>query len=229
MLAVGVLALASYDFLFVRFYAVGPWYAPVSTVFTSLLCIYALERALDANRRKAAALASVNSTSHIARVSSWPPLPLLAVLAGFAFKPLCGAPEYHLNFAAFALDEAPLLRASLAAAKPKLIDCDDGIVAWTSGFPSLSGTGLALDVEALQAYEDKAGLLPLAVKRGYSYVTQLQDIDATSLKDDVPDHVKEWVAKQVMFTRLGDVKSYTWSVAYRSKSGAFAVVKAEVP
>jgi hypothetical protein len=230
LLAVGVVGLASYDFLFVRFYAVGPWYAPVSAVFTSLLCLYGVERALDTRGLNATAPRPSTSTPHDSGlVKHYATLALLTTVGGALFLPLCGAPDYRLTFADFAIDEAPRLRAQLAGAKPKLIDCDDGVVAWASGFPSMSGTALGLDVEAARAYEDKGGLLPLAIQRGHTYLAQVQDIDATALQDDIPDHVRDWVGKQIIFGRLGDVKSYAWTVAYRSKSGTFVVVKAMVP
>jgi len=55
---------------------------------------------------------------------------------------------------------------------PKLIEFDDGIIAYSTGYPTMSGLGFALDK---QAAEHKIGesLLSLAYQRGYTRITSL--------------------------------------------------------
>jgi hypothetical protein len=219
--AAGILCLTGYNFLFVFFFSLGHWYVPVSTVFPTLLCLFGIERARAAWRLGAPAPASTRWR--------WA-LPVVgAALAGALFIPLHRSPGYHLRYANFAIEEAPRLRASLAGQNPKIIDCDDGIVAYASEFPTMSGTGLGLDVEGVRARRSPQGQLPLALSRGFVYVAALVYVDPKGPDDDVPAHVLEWVAKQGAITQLGDVKKYKWSVAYRSPERNFAVLKVTEP
>jgi hypothetical protein len=226
MVAAGVLCLALYDGVFVYFYGAGHWYVPVSTVFTSLVCLYAGERARSAWLKwRPPAPASVARS----KIKSGVAILAAVALTGASFLPLHRSPDYHLRFADFAIDEAPRMRASFAEGELKLIDCDDGIVAWASAAPSMSGTGLGLDIQAARAKKSKAGLLPLALKRGFTHVAALVYVDPRGPKDDVPDHVRDWVAQTGAYTQLGDVKRYKWSVAYRSKARNFTIVKVAAP
>ncbi len=215
--AAGMLCLCGYNLLFVYFFSLGHWYLPVSTLFPTFLCLFGLERARAAWLRRAPAPASPRW--------QWA-LPVVgAALAGALFIPLHRSAGYHLRYADFAIDEVPRLRAGLAGQDPKLIDCDDGIVAWASGFPAMSGTGLGLDVAGVRARLSPQGELPLAISRGFAYATALVYLDPRGPPDDVPAHVLDWAAGSGAFTQLGDVRRYKWSVAYRSPERNFTVLK----
>ncbi len=227
LVAAGVLWLAAYDFFFVYFYGVGHWYVPVSTLFTSLVSFYAAERIRDAWKNwRARRIESPTPRPIRERFASYA-IPVVAVVAAFfSFFPLHRSANYHLRYANFAIDEAPTVRNFFTGKGAKLIDCDDGIVAWASEFPSMSGTGLGLDTEAARAKINKPGLLPLAMQRGYTLISALVYLDSKALRSDDPKDVLAWVAKTGAFTQLGDVKNYDWSVAYWSKNHDFAIVRA---
>ena len=76
-------------------------------------------------------------------------------------------------YAQFFNEEAPRIRAYYEARgdSPKLLSNDDGIVAFATGFPTMS-TGLALDSEGVRHL--RAGtLFELAQKRGHDRLTSL--------------------------------------------------------
>jgi hypothetical protein len=77
---------------------------------------------------------------------------------------------------------------------PRLLEYDDGIIAYASGLPALSGIGLALDHEASSAFE--RGVLPqLAWERGYDLIASYRYIRDAGLTETSPsEEVREQVA-----------------------------------
>jgi len=150
-LAWGVLLLAGYDLLFVEPFAMGSWYFPASTLLVSLAPFQRGGRSRSLTPRAAAA-------------------GVLATLAVFVLWQRRS--DYHGVYARFLFEEGPALRARFGAAPPRILEIDDGIVAFATGFPALSGTGLALDAEAAEAA--RAGrLMSLALARGFDHVASL--------------------------------------------------------
>ena len=150
-LAAGVLLLGVYDGLFVEPFAMGSWYFPASTLLVSLAPFQGRLPAARLSRRAAAA-------------------GVLATLAVFVLWQR--QPDFHAVYARFLFEEAPALRARFAVQPPRILEIDDGIVAFATGFPALSGTGLALDAEAARA-EREGRLLPFALARGFDHVASL--------------------------------------------------------
>jgi hypothetical protein len=148
--AAGVLSLFAYDFAFVPLFATGPWYTPVSVVFVSLVAVRAAPR--------------VRATT--ARLG-------LAALAGaLVFGAFHRRPGYHREYAELYLRDAARLRAHYGAERPQLVEYDDGIVAFATGLPSMSGFGFTDDVGAARAR--RAGrLLELARERGFDRLASL--------------------------------------------------------
>ncbi len=152
--AAGILLLHAYDFLFVRTFAMGHWYVPVSALFASLAVL------VPARARTSGAAASP------ARVG----LTGLVVLLTFAVGHR--RPDYHWLYNDFYFVEAAQVRAFYGTDVPRVVEHDDGIIGFATRFPTMSGTGLMLDAEAAEAFE--AGhLYDLALDRGFDRAASL--------------------------------------------------------
>jgi len=156
LLATGaaVTALALYNQLFVALYHQGHWYVPLSTTFCSLVVISVVDRVRTPAWLGAAWLVTVSAAS-----------------IG-CFVHLVRHPGYHSRYADFYFDQAPRLRAFYGAQQPCFFEADDGIFAYATRYPSLSGTGLNLDAEGAQALK-QGRLIPLAVERGCGRITSV--------------------------------------------------------
>lgn len=159
--ALGVTSLGLYGFLFVRWWAQGHWYFPVSILFVSLVVIRLLQGLrLDGwLKRKNYRLA--------VWLSVWTAMTLLY------FAKFHRQTDYHAMYARFFYEEAPRIRAYYEdrGDSPKLLSDDDGIVAFATGFPTMS-TGLALDSEGVR-HRQAGKLFELAQKRGHDRLTTL--------------------------------------------------------
>lgn len=146
--AAGVITLGSYDFLFVKTFAMGHWYTPVSILFVSLVLLEATSKV------------EKHHETSIFQIVVW------AALSIVVFLTLQRRPTYHRLYADFYFIEAPAVRAYYGSAVPKLVEYDDGIIAFGTHFPALSGTGLELDQQASEWF--RSGRLDeLAFQRGF--------------------------------------------------------------
>jgi hypothetical protein len=59
-----------------------------------------------------------------------------------------------------------------AGAPPRMIEYDDGIISFATGFPALSGLGFAVDREAVPWVRD-GRILWLAYERGFDHIASL--------------------------------------------------------
>lgn len=161
--AVGVFSLALYDLLYVPIYQQGHWYWPVSTVYLTLVTVAFCDRFLSGWKSRYPVLSSSLHQGGIA----------IAVLVMALAAVVTTAPRnYHARYAAFARDIAPQLRTHYrkAGVDLKIVSMDDGIDAWALDVPSMSGTLLVADREALEAYRS-GRYLDLAEERGFTRFT----------------------------------------------------------
>ncbi len=212
---VGVLALNGYDFLFVPVMNQGHWYVPVSVLYVSLVVLHAAERfARRTGRRRAASRRGLAmwATALVA---------LTVVVVVLFLKVQCRS-SYHARYAEFALNEAPKVRAQLATSAPHLLEFDDGIVAWATGFPTMSATGYGLDRDGAEA-KRRGDLVHLAVARGFDDLTSLVYVGTGGL-GTTHSHLpgRDWHDGSV----FGDLGAYDLTVLYRSEGPDFAIVKA---
>lgn len=150
----GVLALAAYDFFFVTPYGPGHWYFPVSIPYVSIV---ALE------------LFCARWPERAERLS----VPLLACLGVAVFCSWQRPPGYHERLVRFLAQGAREVKAHYGDAAPRLVEFDDGIVAYGTGFPTMSGFGLAVDAEGHRAFEH-GRLLELARARGFDRAASVE-------------------------------------------------------
>lgn len=204
--AAGVLLLASYDFLFVKTFAMGHWYVPISTLFVSLCVVAPPGIAVPVRSR---------------RPWIWPALAALCLLAfGFLHR----RPDHHWLYAQMYLVEGPEARAFYGSSPPKLLEVDDGILAFSTGFPSMSGTGLALDVEAAHARQ-VGRLLPLALDRDFDRSSSL--VYGLPLGVSARGRVApgEEGARAHINRFLDTRRGYAFETEYISSSGYFWIVR----
>lgn len=149
----GVLLLAGYDLMFVD--GIGHWYFPVSTLFVSLCSVSlwhaATKRVRLGSRWSAGALAGASTL-------------VIALFFRFQYKP-----DYHRSYATFYWETAPRVALSLQGKVPPFIEQDDGIVSYSLGVPSMSGSGYLLDPEAARALSNRR-LVDVAYHRGFRSV-----------------------------------------------------------
>lgn len=197
-LGAGVLLLGAYDLLYVELMLQGHWYQPVSVLYVSLVLFVMV----GSIRRPTIVFA----------------LALCVSLAGF-FK-LHRYVTAGQEFASFFYDVAPKVREHYAGRVPHLLENDDGIISFSTGFPAMAGMGLALDPEAAQAWMH-ANIVPLAVSRGFDHMTSwLYWRDAYELKPNSDSNtVREFIEKHLFIPHSG---TFDYRVDYLE--GSFLIV-----
>jgi hypothetical protein len=93
----------------------------------------------------------------------------LALVCAFVFVRFHYRPDYNGHYATVFESDGPALRKELPPGT-RLLSVDDGIIAYATEFPTLSGTGLMLDREAIAAWHS-GQLVDLALQRGYDHLT----------------------------------------------------------
>lgn len=202
--ALGVLGLTAYDVLFVPPMNQGHWYYPVPNLFVTLAVLWA------------------------ARAAPPLPRPWLRVAAGAALAAgvLYGYVSYVTpgvgvsRFARFYFDEAPEIRRFYQGRTVKLVEFDDGIVSFATGFPAFSGTGLVLDREAIPAAR-KERLLDLALKRGFDRFSTLNYVHERVGRSASTGAIRRAY-------RLGkQAPRCEFAVEYLSQDGHFSIIRAD--
>ncbi len=207
LVAAGILILHAYDFLFVRTFAMGHWYVPVSALFVSLAIL--VPPARSAPHRVAAP----------ARVGLVGVVVLLVFVVGHR------RPDYHWLYNDFYFVEAAAVREFYGENPPRVVEHDDGIIGFATRFPTMSGTGLMLDAEAAAAFE--AGrLYAVALARGFDRAASL----AYALPDGAEDRppgdlgLETAAARVALFDRAHP--EYGYRAEYVSASGNVFFVRA---
>jgi hypothetical protein len=211
--AFGVLVFCLYNLLFVPVMSQGLWYFAAPTLFVGLVAV----RGLDA------------WASHW----EWKRAPVLCtlvivVLSAWCFLTLHRHPDTHRHYADFYFDEAPRVRAHYGAQAPRLISFDDGIVAFATGFPTMSGTGFTLDPAAVEARR-QGRLLDLAMSRGYDRITSLTYLRRSvtpALAAGETSELRRYAARALSHQ---DLARYDFALDYYSAPGRFAIVRAASP
>jgi len=206
--SLGVLMLASYNFLFVPTYGQGHWYMPLGTLLVSLI-------ALDGSDRW---LAKVRPARVAATIG-------VAMLIGSAFfLRLHRHTDYHARFSQFFFDEAPLVRARFAGHPPQLLEFDDGVVSWATGFDAMSAWGPGLDAEGAMALR-RGHLFEVANARGFNHATSLVYFGGAGLSEtSSQEEIWQWIRRAEDVENLA---SWDLKVKYRSKATDFVIVEFE--
>lgn len=207
--ALFVLALAGYNLFFVGLGAQGHWYFPVSILFVSLAFCQVMGRQFDLRHGHSMILRFV----------------LVVVVAVF-FVFIFRDPDYNSHYARFYLEEAPKVRAFYGENTPRIIEVDDGIIGFATGFPTMAGFGFALDQQAA-ACKQAGMLLPLAYSRGFDRIASYNYWNAQKAFAAGPA-----VATQIFRDRMtfvAGIDRAALEIEYRSPSGRFVVFRITDP
>jgi hypothetical protein len=194
--APAVVLLAAYDFFFVDSTAHGHWYFPVSIVFVSLVVL-----------RLAGERPSPGGGA------AWLTAGATATVCVYSFFVINGRFNYNTFYGDFFFDEAPKIRAFYAGKPAGILEVDDGIIAFSTHLPCMSGSGLNLDREAFRFYR-RGELFRLASARGYDRVASLAYISQRPIKSLTPEVLK------VFSSAMGDdvFPSVNLQIEYQSES-----------
>ncbi len=143
----GLFLLAAYDFAFVPLIQQGHWYFAVSTFWLSVVAARVTEDWRSTCKRSLAASA----------------------LVLLVFVTLQVRREYHALYASIYDVSGPAARAHYGASPPRIVEFDDGIIAFSTGFPAMSGYGYTLDADAARRLRE-APLGAIALERGYDHL-----------------------------------------------------------
>lgn len=137
-----VLLFWGYNFFFVKLWSQGHWYYPVSILFVSLFVCYIADRWLQS------------------KISSTATIPVLFLL-GTLFYTFVYRSEFYNSHYAILFSQRNEIRDFYGNEAPKIIEIDDGIIAYSTGFEAMSGLGFALDKEAMLTIKITFGMIIL--------------------------------------------------------------------
>src|SRR5262249_663973 len=141
---------------------------------------------------------------------------VVAMLIGSAFfLRLHRHTDYHVRFSQFFFDEAPLVRARFAGHPPKLLEFDDGIVSWATGFHAMSGFGPGWDGEGAVALK-RGHRFDVADERGFNHATSLVYFGGAGLTEaSSQEEISKWIRR---VPAVEDLAAWRLKVEYRSKA-----------
>jgi len=208
--AIFVLLLGGYNLFFVHLMAQGHWYMPVSVVFTSLVTTDFLER-----------LARIDL-----RAPHWGMTSIFALLVMAFFAFVVRASNANTPFRDFYYIEAPAVRAHYDGDPPRFVEYDDGVIAYFTGFPALSGFAFAIDKEGAEAYARRE-LLQLAKTRRFDRIASYVYMDDTKLTAVSTSSEIEELLEQTFHYHGGELSEFEFAVDYVSPTGRFCVIRFE--
>jgi hypothetical protein len=195
-----VILLAAYDLLFVDLPSHGHWYFPVSIVFVSLVVMRVIGERPSG-------------------LGAWLVAGTATVLCLYSFFSINRRFNYNTFYSDFFFNEAPKIREFYAGKKVGIVEVDDGIIAFSTHVPCMSGSGLNLDREAFDAYRRRE-LYRVAFARGYDRVASLAYVNERPIKSLSPDVLGAFTSA------LGYSPSYKFQIDYQSSD--FIIAKGEL-
>ncbi len=208
-----VLALAGYNVLFVHIGHHGHWYFPVSVLLTTILALYIWEQQRPIRKRVSQFVLAGASVA------------IVVTFFAVGFYDADYNTRYRRMFEA---------RAEIAAyfgpEQPKMIEYDDGIVAFTTGYPTMSGLGFTLDGEALP-WKERGLLLWLAYDRGFDHIASMNYFGSAGLSEDSEAEEIRQKLSETFFLTPREVAPFDFSVEfvkYVTTDRQLAIIKMEL-
>jgi hypothetical protein len=231
--AIGIVILHAYNFLFVHPVSQGNWYYPVSILFVSLLGLQLAERVRDHVLSQPPTALGTNTGLRRAltpRAAVSAALCGVFLAVGIWFNLRFDHPAgYHARYSAFYFEDAPVVKRLFANSPPKLLELDDGIVSYATGFQAMSATGFGLDGAAAVEMQ-KGQLLDLALSRGFDHITTLVYMNMGALSANAnPEQVRAFISRVGGNSGISAAARFPLSVAYRSPKTSFGIVKIAKP
>jgi hypothetical protein len=212
--AVFVVATGLYHFFCVPTLAQGHWYFPVSLLFTTWYLVDVADRVVPRRLLETVpvALACVALTVWV----------FVDVYAGsHAWGPAI--------YERLLTSEAAALSARYGEETPRVLSFEDGILAYATGWPVMTGRGYLLDREGVRYFRDpELSLFDLALERGFDRVT------VSPFHNKRPRFTPRTRSRQlvrVLADRLrlssAELRGIELSVDYLSADGQFVILKME--
>ncbi len=198
-----VLLFWGYNFFFVNLWSQGHWYYPVSILFVSLFVCYLADRWLQSN------------------ISSPATIPVLFLLGTLFYSFVYRSENYNSHYANL-FNQRNEIRDFYGNDTPKIIEIDDGIIAYSTGFEAMSGLGFALDKEAMLAKEEHR-LLYIALERGFNRIATLNYFNWKGVTMDMSSMDIHTAIKDNMLNIPG-LDDMDLKVEYISMNGNFAII-----
>jgi len=211
-----VLLLGLYNWLYVPLYQHGQWYVPLSVLFVSVFTFQAVGRFVPSGL--------LNS-----KRGWW--LVALSFIAVEAFSLLYSRGGHIGSYYFLISEEAPIVRKHYEGQHIKLLEYDDGILAYGTDFQCMSGTLLAADKAAVEhVIKEGKSLLPLAYERGFDRVASWgygtpQEIEYESSSREIEHLMRSsgYLAEEM--ERLGEASPFLFSVDYVSPSRLLKILR----
>ena len=155
-----VIGLHLYNICYVYWWHQGFWYYPLSLLVLSLICV-----------DRAGALAGRLNAQPLQQYGrpAWAVVVMLLLgVQAWMFETFVRSDERNV-IARVIFEDRHAVWEHYGATAPRLIAMDDGLIAYATGYPTMSGLGLCLDPEGIEAFRRRA-LLMLAWQRGFRRV-----------------------------------------------------------
>ncbi|MEM1029194.1 MAG: hypothetical protein AAGN82_02540 [Myxococcota bacterium] len=213
---IGTGGLGVYNALFVPLFSQGTWYHAVANLTATIALAEGFGR-LPGWRRLARTRPGLVASATVS-------LALVAVTFWARFP----AVGHHHHYARLDLDEGPRIVAHYRNAYggerfPYVLSFDDGIVAWSLPFPTMSRSLLLDPVAYRSMRRDNLCVMQVAVARGFDHITSIDYWPPEQLRTD--HQIRRIVAAR---TRCSEdvMNDYRFHVDYRSGDGRMLVVRA---
>lgn len=205
-----VVGLAAYNFLFVPLSHQGHWYFPVSVLLITILPLYFWERYRPISWRTAEVVLAGAS----------------AALVLLFFSAVYQDPDYNARYQTM-FESRSQIRSHFGSEEPRIIEYDDGIVAFTTGYPAMSGLGFSLDSEAV-AWMEEAPLLWLAYDRGFDHIASMNYFGSGGLSEESSSEEIRERLSETFFLRPRDLQPFDFRVAYVARGKELAIIAMEM-
>ncbi len=145
-----------YNFVLVPLWHQGHWYFPLNIFVFNLLLIVYLQRLV------------VSKNLFSVRLKYWPMLVCLGIVLinANAFADQKRTTSYNEDFAYLWAERARITQDLKPVVTGGFLEFDDGVIAYSTNLPAMSGLGFALDKEGFEA-KKRGELLDLAYRRGF--------------------------------------------------------------
>jgi hypothetical protein len=198
-----VILLGAYNFLFVPTNDQGHWYYPVSILYMTIVTIdwFGVK-----SRKKD------------------PLMVLIIIISVMLFYLFVYHTDTHNDRYRLIYEERPRILKHYRGKIPQIVEYDDGIIAYTTGFPSMSGFGFCLDKEAGEAMTE-GHLLDIAYERKFRYIASLNYFRFGLSPESTPESIKKYLQSISSFIGQSDLSKYKFQIDYSSDATNLLIIK----
>ena len=111
--------------------------------------------------------------------------------------------------------------------RPKITEYDDGIDAFTTGLPAISGLGFTLDPEAL-AWKERRLLLWLSHNRVFDHIASMNYFGSGGLSTESDSEEIRQKLAGTFFLTPHEVAPFDFDVVYVTSGGELAIIQMQL-